>query len=147
MSLKEKLLEDMKTAMREKDNLKKNAIQMVRAAVLQVEKDKKVSLDDDGIIEIIAKEVKKRRDSLPEYEKSGRQDLIDDLNSEIQILKQYLPEELSLEQLELIIKETITELGATSPKEFGKVFQAIKAKTIGVADGKVISELLKKILV
>ncbi|GAE89917.1 transamidase GatB domain protein [Acetivibrio straminisolvens JCM 21531] len=77
MPLKEKLMDDLKAAMKDKDVTRKNAIQMVRSAVLQVEKDNKFTLDDDGILEIIAKEVKKRRDSLAEYEKSDRQDLID----------------------------------------------------------------------
>ena len=86
MSLKERLLEDMKNAMKQKDVISKNAIQMVRAAVLQVEKDNRITLDDDGVIDVIAKEVKKRRDVLQEYERSGRQDLIDNLKAEIELL-------------------------------------------------------------
>ena len=89
MSLKERLLEDMKLAMKEKDTVRKNSVQMARAAVLQVEKDNRITLDDEGVVEVIAKEVKKRRDCLPDYEKSGRQDLLADLQREIQILLQY----------------------------------------------------------
>ncbi len=146
MSLKEKLLEDMKTAMRDKDNIKKNAVQMVRAAVLQVEKDNKVSLDDDGIIEVIAKEVKKRKDSLYEFEKSGRQDLIDNLKTEIDVLMKYLPQQLTEEELEVIVKQAIEESGASSPKDIGKVMQIVKPKVVGRADGKMINQLIKKIL-
>jgi len=115
MSLKDKLMEDLKAAMKEKDITRKNAIQMVRSAVLQVEKDNKVTLDDDGILEVIAKEVKKRKDSLTEYEKSGRQDLIDALKTEIDVLMKYLPEQLTEDEIEAIVKETINETGASSP--------------------------------
>ncbi|HOV25328.1 MAG TPA: GatB/YqeY domain-containing protein [Pseudobacteroides sp.] len=146
MSLKEKLLEDMKTAMREKDTLKKNAIQMVRSAILQVEKDCKITLDDDSIIDVIGKEVKKRRDSLSEFEKSGRQDLIDNLKTEIDVLMKYLPEQLSEEELENIVKETIQETGASSIKEIGKVMQAVLPKVKGRADGKIVNQIIKKIL-
>jgi len=146
MSLKETLLEDMKTAMREKDTLKKNAIQMVRSAILQVEKDSKITLDDDSIIDVIGKEVKKRRDSLSEFEKSGRQDLIDNLKTEIDVLMKYLPEQLSEEELEKIVKETIQETGASSMKEIGKVMQAVLPKVKGRADGKIVNQIIKKIL-
>jgi len=146
MSLKDRLLDDMKIAMREKVPVKKNAIQMVRAAILQVEKDNKVTLDDNGVIDVIAKEVKKRKDVLPEYEKSGRQDLIEDLNKEIEVLMSYLPEQLSEEELDAIIKDTIQELGASSMKDMGKVMSAVISKTKGRADGRVINTMVKKYL-
>jgi uncharacterized protein YqeY len=147
MSLKEILLEDMKTAMREKDTLKKNAIQMVRSAILQVEKDNRVTLDDDSIIDVIGKEVKKRRDSLSEFEKSGRQDLIDNLKTEIDVLMQYLPEQLSEEELEKIVKQAVQDTGASSMKDIGKVMQAVMPNVKGRADGKIINQIIKKILV
>jgi len=146
MSLKERLLEDMKAAMRDKDIIRKNTIQMARSAVLQVEKDNKVTLDDDGIIEVLAKEVKKRRDSLPEYEKSGRQDLIDNLKVEIDVLLQYLPQQLTEEELEVIVKDVIQETGATSPKDIGKVMQSVLPTVKGRADGKMINQIVKKYL-
>jgi uncharacterized protein YqeY len=93
MSLKQQLLEDMKAAMKEKDYVKKDAIQMVRTSILQTEKDNRITLEDDGVIEIIAKEVKKRKGILPEYEKSGRQDLIEKLKYEIDVLTKYLPQQ------------------------------------------------------
>ena len=96
--LKEKLLEDMKVSMREKNVTRKNVIQMVRAAILQVEKDKHIELNDEQITEIIAKESKKRKDSLPDYEKSGRQDLIDEVKKEIEILSEYLPIDENLQE-------------------------------------------------
>jgi len=146
MSLKEKLLEDMKAAMKDRDTIRKNAIQMVRSAVLQVEKDKRITLSDDGVIEVIAKEVKKRRDSLPEYEKSGRQDLIDNLKAEIDILSQYLPQPLTEEEIATIVRQAIQETGANSAKDIGKVMQAVLPKVKGRADGKKVNEIARKIL-
>ena len=142
--LKEKLLQDFKEAMKEKNELKKNTIMMVRAAILQIEKDTQKVLNDDAILEILAKEIKKRKDSLEDIEKSGREDLIKQVNDEMAIIKAYLPEELSLEELEKIIEEVIAETGATSMKDMGKVMQAAKAKTAGRADNKVINEIVKK---
>lgn len=146
MSLKERLLEDMKLAMKEKDAVRKNAIQMARSAILQAEKDNRITLDDDGIIEVIAKEVKKRRDALPEYEKSGRQELIDNLKTEIEVLMQYLPQQLTEEELEAIVRDTIQETGASSARDIGKVMQAVMPKVKGRADGKAVNQIVKRIL-
>jgi uncharacterized protein YqeY len=146
MSLKERLLEDMKLAMKDKDAIRKNTIQMARAAVLQVEKDSRVTLDDDGVIEVIAKEVKKRKDSLPNYEKSGRQDLINNLKSEIEILMQYLPQQLTEGELEIIVKEAIQETGANSVKDMGKIMQVVMPKVKGRADGKLINQIAKRLI-
>lgn len=145
--LKEKLLEDLKTAMKEKDETRKNAVQMVRAAILQVEKDNGITLEDDKIIEIIAKEVKKRKDSLSDYEKSGRQDLISQIQEEIKILTVYLPEQLSTEEIKKIVSEVISETGATSIKDMGKVMKASKEKIGAAADGKTINEVVRELLV
>ena len=147
MSLKEKLLNDFKIALKEKDSVRKDAIQMVRSAVLQIEKDRKITLDDDGIIEIIAKQIKQRKDVLPEYEKSGRQDSTEQLKKEIEILLRYLPEQLTEEELEEIIKETIQDTGAKSIKDMGKVMQAVMPKVRGRADGSLVNQIVKKILV
>lgn len=145
MSLKDRLLEDMKVAMRDKDVISKNTIQMTRSAVLQVEKDNKVTLDDDGIIEILAKEVKKRRDSLPDYERSERQDLVDNIKAEIDVLLKYLPQQLTEEELEVIVKKAIQETGASSAKDLGKVMQVVMPIIKGRADGKMINQIAKKI--
>lgn len=145
--LKEKLLEDLKNAMKEKDEIRKNAVQMVRAAILQVEKDNGITLEDDKIIEIIAKEVKKRKDSLSDYEKSGRQDLVSQIQEEIKILTVYLPEQLSTEEITKIVSEVISKTGATSIKDMGKVMKASKEKIGAAADGKTINEIVKQLLV
>lgn len=146
MSLKERLLEDMKSAMKDKDTIRKNTIQSARAAILQVEKDNKVTLDDDGILDVIAKEVKRRRDVLPDYEKSGRQDLIDDLKAEIEVLLKYLPEQLTEEELEEIVRQAVKDTGATSVKDMGKIMQAVMPKVKGRADGKMVNVIVKKII-
>lgn len=144
--LKEKLLEDLKNCMKEKNVVRKNVIQMVRAAILQVEKDKQITLDDNQIIDIIAKESKKRKDSLADYEKSGREDLINEIKEEIEILAEYLPKQLSVEEVEAIVKEVIDEVGATSMKDMGKVMKAAKDKIGAASDGKTINEVVKKCL-
>lgn len=144
--LKEKLLEDLKNSMKEKNEIRKNTIQMVRAAILQVEKDKGITLEDDKIIEIIAKETKKRKDSLGDYEKSGREDLIKQVKEEISILQEYLPKQLSKEEIKEIVKGIIEEVGATSIKDMGKVMSLAKEKIGVAADGKTINEVVKEIL-
>lgn len=141
--LKEKLLEDMKISMRDKNVVRKNVIQMVRAAILQVEKDKQVELNDDQIIEVIAKESKKRKDSLADYEKSGREELISQINEEIEILAEYLPKPLSKEELEKIVEEVIETTGATTIKEMGMVMKGVKEKVGAAADGRTINEIVK----
>jgi len=143
---KEKLLEDLKSAMKEKDVVKKNTVQMVRAAILQVEKDKQIELNDDQILEVIAKEFKKRNDSLADYEKSGREDLINQIKEEMSVLEGYLPKKLSEEELTEKVKEIISEVGATSMKEMGIVMKTAKERLGVTADGKMINEIVKKIL-
>lgn len=144
MSLKNKLMDDLKAAMKDKDTVRKNAVQMVRASVLQVEKDNKITLDDEGVIEVVAKEVKKRKDVLPEYEKSGRQELIGELNREIEVLMAYLPQQMSEEEIEALVVDAIAQTEAKSMKDIGKVMAAIMPKTKGRADGKVINQFVKK---
>ena len=146
MTLKERLADDLKSAMKEKNVIRKNTVQMVRAAVLQFEKDNKVTLEDDGVLEVIAKQLKQRKDSLPDYEKSGRDDLIANLKAEMDVLMEYLPKQLTREELEVIVKAIIEETGAASIKDMGKVMAAAKAKTVGRADGRMINEVAKALL-
>ena len=145
--LKEKLLEDLKAAMKDKNIIRKNVVQMVRAAILQVEKDKQIEVTEEQIVEIIAKEAKKRKDSLTDYEKSGRQDLLDQIKEEITILEEYLPKQLSIEEVETAVKEIITQTGANSMKDMGLVMKTAKEKLGASADGKTINEVAKKLLI
>ena len=144
--LKEKLMQDLKDAMKEKNEIKKNTVQMVRASILQVEKDKGIQLEDNQIIDIIAKEVKKRKDAALDFEKSGRDDLIAQNNAEIEVLINYLPKQLSKEEIEEIVKKVIEETGATSMKDMGMVMKGAKEKIGASADGKTINEVVKSLL-
>ncbi len=146
MTIKERLAEDLKSAMKDKNAVRKNVVQLVRAGVLQFEKDNKVTLDDNGVLEVIAKQLKQRKDSLPDYEKSGRDDLIAELKAEMDVLMEYLPKQLSKEELEVIVKEIIEKLGASSIKDMGKVMAEAKAQTVGRADGRMINEIAKGLL-
>ena len=144
--LKEKLLEDLKSAMKDKNVNRKNTVQMVRASILQVEKDKKIELNDDQILEVIAKEFKKRNDSLADYEKSGREDLIAQIKEEMAVLEEYLPKKLSEEELTEKVKEIIAQVGATSMKDMGTIMKNAKEQLGVTADGKMINEIVKKLL-
>lgn len=144
--LKEKLLEDLKNAMKDKNINRKNVVQMVRAAILQVEKDNGITLEDEKIIQIIAKEVKKRKDSLDDYIKGGREDIVKQVEEEINILSEYLPKQLSKEEIEKMVKEIIEQVGAESIKDMGKVMKEAKEKIGARADGKAINEVVKELL-
>lgn len=142
--MKEDLLNELKDAMRNKDELKKNTITLLRSAILQVEKDSQKTLAEDEMVAIVAKEVKKRKDSISDYEKAERTDIVENLNKEIEILSKYLPEQLSKEEIENLVDIAINEVGATSPKDMGKVMQNLRPKTNGKADGKLVSEIVKE---
>lgn len=144
MTLKEQLLTDLKSAMKSKDKVAKDTVTMIRAAVLQKEKDTKAELEDSDILDIIAKQHKQRKDALADFVKAGRDDLIETTNQEIAIIKKYLPEQLSREEIEKIVDETIEEVGATSMKEMGKVMGKLMPKVKGVADGKVVNEIVRE---
>lgn len=144
--LKEKLMNDLKEAMKNKDTIKKNTVQMVRAAILQIEKDKGIEVEDNKILEIIAKEVKTKRDVLKDFEKANRQDLIEQTNQEIEVLEQYLPKQLSREEIKEILEKIIEKIGATSMKDMGAIMKEAKAQMGASADGKTINEVAKEII-
>lgn len=146
MTIKDKLKQDLKIAMKEKDSIRKNVVQLIKAGVLQVEKDKQITLDDEGVLDVIAKQLKQRRDSLPDYEKSGREDLIAQLKREMDILMEYLPAQLSEEELVEIVKEAVTSTGASSVKDMGKIMAAVMPKTKGRADGREINRIARELL-
>ena len=144
--LKEKLMEDLKKSMKEKNEIRKNTVQMIRAAILQIEKDKGIAVDDEKIIEIIAKEVKVKKDALSDFEKAEREDLINQTKEEIYILEEYLPKQITKEEIKEIVSEVIEEIGATSIKDMGVVMKEAKAKIGASADGKSINEVVREIL-
>ena len=132
--------------MKNKDTVRKNTVQLVRTAILQVEKDNKVTLDDEDILEVIAKQLKATQGlSLPEYEKSGREDLISQLKQEMECLMEYLPKQLTEDELRPIVEEGVKAVGATSMKDMGKVMEYVMPKVKGRADGKAVSTIAKSL--
>jgi len=144
--MKEMLMNELKDAMRNKEELRKNTITLLRAAILQIEKDEKKVLNEVEMKIVASKEVKKRKEAIIEFEKADRLDLVDDLNKEIEVLSKYLPEQLNEEQVREMIKESIKLTGAVSSKDMGKVMQDLRAKTSGKADGKLVSDIVKELL-
>ena len=142
--MKEQLLQDLKEAMKEKDTIKKDAITMLRASILQVEKDTQKTLNDDEICAIVAKEVKKRKESLKEYKDANREDIVEGLKKEIEVLSKYLPEQLTKEEIEKLVEQAIVESQATSMRDMGKVMSILRPKTAGKADGKLVSDIVKE---
>lgn len=142
--MKEELLQDLKEAMKNKETLRKDTITMLRAAILQVEKDSQKVLNDDEICAIVAKEVKKRKESVKEYEDAGREDIAENLKKEIEILSKYLPEQLTEEEIRKMVEDAIKESGAVSPRDMGKVMSILRPKTAGKADGKLVSDIVKE---
>ncbi|WZL74630.1 GatB/YqeY domain-containing protein [Clostridiaceae bacterium 35-E11] len=146
MSLKERLMDDLKQAMKEKDKLRKSVITLVRSAIKQYEVDHRTELDDEGIIEIMAKQVKQKRDAIEEFAKGGREDLVDEAKAEIEVLIQYLPQQLTEDEITQIVSQTINEVGANSMKDMGKLMAALMPKLKGRADGKVVNKIVRQFL-
>lgn len=144
MALKEQLLADLKASMKAKDTVKKSTVTMIRAAILQVEKDNKVELGDAEIQEIIAKQMKQRRDALDEFKKAERDDLIAQTEAEMRVIEAYLPKQLTQEEIEAIVDETIKETGAESAKDMGKIMGALMPKVKGLADGKLVNQNVRE---
>ena len=144
MALKEQLLADLKASMKAKDPVKKSTVTMIRAAILQVEKDNKVELGDAEIQEIIAKQMKQRRDALDEFKKAERDDLIAQTEAEMRVIEAYLPKQLTQEEIEAIVDETIKETGAESAKDMGKIMGALMPKVKGLADGKLVNQIVRE---
>jgi uncharacterized protein YqeY len=148
MSIKERLNEDMKQAMRDKEagKLRLSVIRMVRASIKNVEIDRKKELGDEEVLDVLAKEVKMRRDSLEEFKKGNRPDLVAGLEQEIDILMGYLPQQLSDEEVRALVAEAVASTGAAGPKDMGKVMSALMPKVKGRADGKTVNAMVKDAL-
>lgn len=145
-TIKERLQEDWKTALKAKDKFRASVLSTTKSAILLVEKTDNVKLEDESVIEILAREIKQRREAILEFEKGNRQDLVDANKAEIEILLEYLPKQLSQEEILEIVKEAATEVGATSMKEMGKVMSLVRPKIVGRADGKLVSQIVKDVL-
>ena len=146
MSLSERLNDDMKLAMRNQDKFKLSVIRMVRAAIKNIEIDQRKTLDDQEVLDVLNREIKQRKDSLQEFEKAGRDDLAENLKAEIAILMEYMPQQLSEEEVKAIVQQTIQEVGASSKADMGKVMGALMPKVKGLADGKLVNQFVQQLL-
>lgn len=146
MTLKEQITEDMKSAMRAKEAERLGTIRLLLAAIKQREVDERITVDDAGIIAIIEKLIKQRKDSIEQFQKAGRTDLVDQESKELAILQAYMPAQLSAAEVQLAIQKVIADLGASGPQDMGKVIGALKAQLAGKADMGMVSGLVKAAL-
>ena len=146
MSLKEKITEDMKTAMRAKDTERLGTIRLLLAALKQKEIDERIELDDTTVVVIVDKMVKQRKDSVAAFTQGGRADLADKESAEIKVLETYLPQRMNLGEVEMAVQAIVAELGASGPGDMGKVMGAVKAKLAGKADMGQVSAAVKAAL-
>lgn len=144
MSLKEQIMADVKSAMKNKEQDKLNALRFIHAAI----KNKEIEVrpreaNDDDVLAVLKTLAKQRKDSIEQYEKGGRTDLADKEKFELNIIESYLPQQMSREQVEAVVSEVISALNATSIKQMGAVMKEVLAKTAGAADGRMVSEIVK----
>ena len=146
MSLKEQLTADMKDAMKNKEKDRLAVIRMVRGAIRQQEIDGQKELGDEDVIAVISKEVKMRRDSIEEFKKGAREDLVEKTQAEIDVLLPYLPAQLSEDEVRELVKAAVEQTGAATPKDMGKVMSVLMPKVKGRADGKMVNTIVKSFL-
>ncbi len=146
MGIREQLLEDMKAAMKDRDEVALSTIRFARSAVRYAEIEQGKELDDDGITEVIQREAKRRQEAIELYEKGGRHELAEKERTELEVLKRYLPEQLSEAEATEIISGLIAEVGAAGPKDKGKVMGLLMQRHRGKLDGKLANELVDRIL-
>ncbi len=146
MSLKARLMDDLKIAMKEKDKVRKSVVTMLRSAIKQIEVDQRCDLEDDAIVDIIAKQIKQKNNAIEEFQNGGRPDLVEEAQEEIRILKTYLPEQMTEEEVKAIVDKAVADTGASSMKDMGKVMGIVTQATKGRADGKTVSDIVKAAL-
>ncbi|MDY0192257.1 MAG: GatB/YqeY domain-containing protein [Aliarcobacter butzleri] len=146
MSLKEQLNEDLKTAMREKNVVKRDSIRAINTMIKQIEVDERRVLDDAEVIKLIQRGIKQREEAIAQYSAASRDDLVQKEQEQVDVFMLYLPKQLTNKELESGMKEVISEVGATTIKDMGKVMGVASKKFAGVADGKRINEMVKKLL-
>ena len=146
MTLKERITEDMKAAMRASEKERLSAIRLVQAAIKQREVDERITLDDTQVLFVLEKMVKQRKESIAQFEQGGRKDLADKERREIELLQAYLPAQLSDSELDVLIREAVAATGAASIKDMGKVMSVVKSKAAGRADMAVVGARVKAVL-
>lgn len=139
-------MHDLKIAMKARDRLKVDTIRMVNAAIKNAEINSKKELLDEQVLDILAKEIKMRRDSLEEYRKANRPEAVEKIEQEINILLAYLPAQLSEQDVRILVQETIQQTGAQSPKDMGKLMGVLMPKVKGRADGRLVNSIVKELL-
>lgn len=139
-------MNDLKKAMKERNEVKVRTLRMVIASIKNWEVENTKEIDDDGMITVLTKEAKRRKEAIEEYRKAGREDLVRAEEEELKIIESYLPERMSEEEIKELVLKTIEEVKATSPKDLGKVMKVIMPKVKGRADGKLVNEMVRKIL-
>lgn len=146
MSLKDRLMADLQEAMRRGDERRKSVIRMARSSIKYAEVAKGKELTEDEVVGVLAKEAKQRRDSIAEYSKGHREDLVKAEEAELEILLGYLPQQLSEEEVTALARETVQAVGARGPADLGKVMPVLMGKVRGRADGRLVSEIARKVL-
>jgi len=146
MNLAEQLNEDMKQAMKAGEKFRLSTIRMVRASIKNQEIELRRPLNDDEVLQVVSRDLKQRRDSLQDFERAGREDLVEQMKGEIEIISQYLPKQLNEEEIKAIVMQTIQETGASSKADMGKLMGALMPKVKGRADGKLVNQLVQQVL-
>ncbi len=146
MTLKERLMEDLKDAMRRKETLRKDVLQILRSAVLLVEKDSRADLDEAGVEEVLMREWKKRSETLKELAGSGREDAMGRIREEMDMISTYLPQQMSEEEIETLVRNTCRDIQASSPRDMGRLMQALMPAVKGKADGKLVNQVVRRVL-
>jgi len=144
MDLKEQLNADLKEAMKSKDSIRKNVISLIRSSVKQVEIDEQRNCTDEDVSKIIVRQLKQRKDALESFRQAQRNDLVNQTNTEIDVLESYLPQPLSPEEMEELVDQAITETGAHSMKEMGVVMSKVMSRVQGRADGNTLKQLVQR---
>jgi len=143
--LEEKINKDYVEAMKARDQVRSSTVSYLRAMIKQVKVDSRLeALDDAGVVAVIKKQIKQRQDSIEQFEKGGRTDLASKEKAEVELMKTYLPQDMSADELKVIIAGAVTESGAVSMKDMGTVMKIVRDKTAGRADGKLVSDLVKE---
>ncbi|MCC7209004.1 MAG: GatB/YqeY domain-containing protein [Anaerolineae bacterium] len=146
MGPKERLQEDLKTAMKANEPARRDTLRLIQAAIRQVEVDKRITMNDDQVYDLLSTEAKKRRDSIAEAQKAGRGDIVEKEQAELALIESYLPQQLSRDELEAEVRQAIAEAGATSAKDMGKVMKVLMPRVKNRADGKLVNDVVKALL-
>ncbi len=146
MGMKERIKQDLKDAMKSKDQVKVRTLRMILTTIRNIEVEKMKEATDEDVMDALQKEAKKRREAIEQYEKAGRNDLADEERKELSVIEKYLPEQMSEEEIKGLAKEIIEQLGASTVKDLGKIMKKIMPKVKGRADGKLVNRIVRELL-